>query len=154
IGLNLNKQVKDLRDKQVLTFKDEDVTRVDIKPQAEDAVTLVRKDKDAWTVAPGDHPADPTEVRSYLSSLRATRATDFPDDAPTDLAKYGLDKPRLTIRVTTSADGVPPLTLLLGGETTQGTQKLLYAKRDGQPIVYRLGDWSLRTLTKSAAQFR
>ena len=33
IGFNLNKQVKDLRDKQILSFKDEDVTRVEIRPQ-------------------------------------------------------------------------------------------------------------------------
>jgi hypothetical protein len=32
IGFGLNKQVKDLRDKQLMTFKDDDVSRVEIKP--------------------------------------------------------------------------------------------------------------------------
>src|SRR5262249_29148337 len=47
IGFGLNKQVKDLRDKQILTFKDEDVTRVEIRPQGAEPVTLVRGGKDA-----------------------------------------------------------------------------------------------------------
>jgi uncharacterized protein DUF4340 len=154
VGFGLNKQVKDLRDKQIMVFQDDAVASVDEMPAGEQAVTVTRKDKDAWVVDPGNHPADPTEVRSYLSSVRAVRATDFPDDHATDLAKYGLDRPRLTVRVNSSTAGAPPLTLLLGSETTEGSQKLVYAKREDQPIVYALGDWTVRTLTKSAAQFR
>jgi hypothetical protein len=154
IGFGLNKQVKDLRDKQLIAFQDDDVTRVEIRPQGAEQVTLVRKDKDAWIVDPGDHPADPTEVRSYLSSLRATRATDFPDDAPADLGKYGLGDPRLVVTVATGKDGTATQSLLLGGETTQGSQKQIYAKRGDQPTVYALGEWSFRTLSKSAGQFR
>ena len=75
----LDKQPKDLRDKQLLTFKDDDVTRIEITPAGDPAVALVRKDKDAWTLEPGGQPTDLTEVRSYLSSLRAARAVDFPD---------------------------------------------------------------------------
>lgn len=163
IGFGLNKQVKDLRDKQILTFKDDDVTRVDIREQAGQTVALVRAAKDAkdaaatssgWTVSPGDHPADSTEVRSYLSSLRSTRAIDFPDDAPADLGKYGLADARLAVTVTTGTDGGKTQTLLVGAETTQGTQKQVYAKRDDQPTVYALGEWSFRTLDKNAGQFR
>jgi len=163
IGFGLNKQVKDLRDKQIITFKDDDVTRVDIREQAGQTVALVRAAKDAkdaaaanagWTVSPGDHPADSTEVRSYLSSLRSTRAVDFPDDAPADLGKYGLADPRLAVTVTTGTDGAKTQTLLVGAETTQGSQKQVYAKRDDQRTVYALGEWSFRTLDKSAGQFR
>src|SRR5207237_3105354 len=98
IGFGLNKQVKDLRDKQILTFKDDDVTRVDIREQAGQTVALVRAAKDAkdaaatnagWTVSPGDHPADPTEVRSYLSPLLPTLATDCPHHAPPALGRAG-----------------------------------------------------------------
>jgi len=72
----LNKQAKDLRDKQLVTFQDDDVQRVDITSSGQ-TTTLARKGKDAWVVEPGDQPADSTEVRSYLSTLRSTRATDF-----------------------------------------------------------------------------
>jgi hypothetical protein len=158
LQFGVSKQVKDLRDKQLLTFEDDDVTRVEIRPAGGDPTTLVRKadaGKDgAWTVEPGGRPADPTEVRSYLSSLRATRAVDFPDDAPSDLAKYGLEAPRLTVTLATGTDGAAMQTLLLGSETTQGTQKQVYAKRADRATVYALGDWSFRTLSKDARQFR
>jgi hypothetical protein len=146
----LSKQVKDLRDKQLLAFKDDDVTRVDIKPAEGAPVALVRKDKEAWVLEPGDQPTDITEVRSYLSSLRATRAVDFPEgDAA---ATAGLDTPQLTVTVGLGKDASQ--SLVIGKETTQGTQKQVFAKRADQPTVVTLGDWSVRTLGKDAWQFR
>jgi len=53
----LNKQAKDLRDKQLVTFQDDDVQRVDIASGGQ-TTTLARKGKDAWVVQPGDQPAD------------------------------------------------------------------------------------------------
>jgi Domain of unknown function (DUF4340) len=155
LQLGLNKQPKDLRDKALLTFQDDDVTNVVVHPAGGEVLTLVRKDKDDWTIEPGSHRADPTEVRSYLSSLRATRAVDFPDDAPADLAKYGLDAPRLTVSVVTGKEGAEATrTLVLGGESTQGQQKQVYAKRAEEATVYALGEWSLRNLSKTAGQLR
>jgi hypothetical protein len=153
LQFGLNKQVKDLRDKSLVTFEDDAVTKVEIAPQGGETTTLVKKDKDAWTIEPGGQPADPTEVRSYLSSLRSARATDFPDDAPADLAKYGLATPRLAVTVTTDKDGAGK-TLLLGNEHSEGTQKQVYAKRGDQATIYTLGDWTFRTLGKTASQFR
>ena len=154
LHFGLAKQVKDLRDKQLLAFQDDDVTRVEIAPETGETTVLARKDKDSWTLQPGDRPADATEVRSYLASVRAARAVDFPDDAPTDLGKYGLVKPRLTITLRTGKDGSETRTLLFGGETTENSQKQVYAKRAAEPTVYALGDWSYRTLGKTPNQFR
>lgn len=159
VSFGLTKKAKDLRDKQLLTFKDEDVTRVEIAPADGARVMLVRAGKDAggepaWTVEPGGHPADPTEVRSYLSSLRSTRAVDFPDDAPRDLAAYGLDAPRLTVAVTTGPGSAGTQVLELGSERKEGTQTQVYARRADRPTVYALGDWSTRSLGKTAGQLR
>jgi Domain of unknown function (DUF4340) len=154
VPVGLNKQAKDLRDKQMLAFQDDDVTRVEIAPAGEPAIALVRKSDTDWAIEPGDNRADPTEVRSYLAGLRATRAVDFVDDAATDLGKYGLAEPRLKVTVTTKKPGARPATLLLGGERTEGTQKQTYAMREGTPTVVALGDWSFRSLSKSVAQLR
>ena len=154
IGFGLNKQVKDLRDKQVLTFQDDDVKKVEITAAGTPAVTITRKDKDAFTIDPGDYPADPTEVRSYLSTLRSTRATDFPDDAPADLGKYGLASPKLTVTVYTGKDGAEQQALLIGNASAEGTTKLVYAKRSGGPTVYSLGEWTQKNLAKTAGALR
>jgi hypothetical protein len=151
VQTGLNKQVKDLRDKQLLVFQDGDVTRVVIQRAAGDATTLVRGDADNWTVGDGQ-PADSTEVRSYLASLRAARAVDFPDDAPPSLTPYGLDRPRLSITVT-GKEGAEQ-TLSLGGEHAEGSSKQVYGLRQGTPTVYALGDWSYRSLDKGTNQFR
>lgn len=151
IRFALNKQAKDLRDKQVLAaFKDDDVTRIDIASADGQTVTLAKKDKDAWTVDPGGFPADINEVRAYLSTLRSTRAVEFPEDA--GAGKSGLDKPRL--RVTLTSADAKSQTLLLGSDLTEGTQKQIYAQREGQPTVVTLGDFTLRSLGKDAKGLR
>jgi hypothetical protein len=151
LKVGLDKQVKDLRDKQIMSFTDDQVERIDVKPADGSATALVRKDRDAWVIEPGDHVADPTEVRSYLASLRSARAVDFPADV--DVAQAGLETPRLTVTATLK-DGAPAQTLLLGGERTEGSAKQIYVKRADQPTIYALGDWSWRALSKDAAQFR
>jgi hypothetical protein len=154
LKLALDKQPKDLRDKTMLAFEDDAVTRLEIDGSGE-PVVLSRTKDDVWTVTPGDYPADATEVNSYLSSLRATRAVDFPDDAPADLAKYGLAEPKLRVTVTAgSGESAAASTLSLGGETTEGTTKRLYAMRSDRPGVVTVGDWSQKNLDKSVATFR
>src|SRR5262249_14301150 len=117
-------------------------------------LTLARKDKDAWTIDPGGVPADATEVRSYLSSLRTTRATDFPDDTGTDLTKYGLDKPRLTVTVATGKDGAVTQQLPVGGESGGDQTKQVYVKRGSTPTVFAVGEWAFRSLDKDASALR
>ena len=150
----LDKQPKDLRDKQLLDFQDEDVQRVVITGGESGPVTLRRRGPDAWVVQPGDLPADLTEVRSYLSSLRSTRAVDFVADDPTDLAPYGLDEPRLRVAVHTDEDETADATLGLGGERQEGEQTQIYAKAADKPTVVVLGQWTLRSLDKTPAEFR
>jgi hypothetical protein len=150
----INKQVKDVRDKQLLAFEDADVKRIEVAKPGAPALTLTRKEGDTWTLDPGGVPADPTEVRSYVSALRTTRATDFPDDAPADLAKYGLTTPRLTITVATGKDGEITQQLLVGGESSGEQTKSIYVKRGNQPTVYTVGEWALRSLDKDAGALR
>ena len=150
----VNKQARDLRDKQLLAFQDDDVQRIEIAKTGAPALTLVRKDKDTWTIEPGGLPADATEMRSYLSSLRTMRATDFPDDAPADLAKYGLGAPRLTITLSTGKDGATTQQLLVGGESSGEQTKSVYVKRPNQPTVFAVGEWAFRSLDKDAAALR
>lgn len=154
IQTSINKQARDLRDKQLLAFQDDDVQRIEIAKAGAPAVTLARKDKDTWTIDPGDLPADPTEVRSYLSSLRTTRAMDFPDDAPSDLSKYGLDKPRLTVTIATGKDGAVTQQILVGGESGGDQSKQVYVKRASTPTVFAVGEWAYRSLDKDAGALR
>jgi len=154
LKVGLDKQVKDLRDKTMLAFG-EGVTRLEIASAGGPPVVLTRTGEESWSVGPGDYPADETEVRSYLATLRGTRALEFADDAPTDLAKYGLAEPALRITVTAGAgDAAKSSTLSLGGETPAGQTKQLYAMTTDRPGVATVGDFTQKNLDKSVTTFR
>src|SRR5262249_50076641 len=64
-------------------------------------------------------------------------------------------KPRLRVTIATGKDkDEVTRSLLIGSESTEGTQKVVYAKRVDQPGVYAVGDWAFKTLNKDAAGFR
>jgi len=143
----VEKTLKDLRNKTVFKFSDDNVRKVEVKGEGKDLV--LAKSGDQWKIeAPSAHDADPTAVRSLLSSLRALRATDFPDEKA-DLAGYGLDAPKLTVTLTLT-DGAQQ-TLLVGGGNEK---KEAYVKTASSPVVYTVGEWVSRDLNKPADDFR
>ena len=145
----MDKQPKDLRDKTILNFADNEVRKLDIHGEGKD-LTLVQKD-DHWTIEhPGPYAADATAMRSFLSTLRSLRAVDFPSDQPTDLSTYGLDNPRLKVTLYLGKDNAQK-DLLIGKDTDN---KQLYVQGSGQPTVYTVSDWILRDLNKNLADFR
>jgi len=146
----LDKQVKDLRDKTIVSFTDDEVQKLDITGEGKD-IALVRKDG-TWTLdRPGAYPADAPTVRSYLSTLRSMRAVDFPDDHPTDLSLYGLDTPRLRLHLLLGKNNADK-EILIGSKETD--KKELYVQTSGVPTVYTVSDFVLRDLNKTAADFR
>jgi hypothetical protein len=149
----VDKKPSDLRNKQLLDFVDDAITRIEIAHDQAEPVVLVRTERDAWTVSPGDYIADLTDVRSFLSSVRATRAVDFVDEAPSDLSTYGLAPSRLRVSIT-PGEGADPIVLLVGSDFTEGESTRLYAKRGDAPNVVALGEWSMRSLDKDVSAFR
>src|SRR5215831_4698797 len=79
----MDKQVKDLRDKKILDFKEDQITRVALHGPEGDVV-LAKTDGN-WTIEkPVAFKADGNAVRSLITSVRNLRATDFASDAPSD----------------------------------------------------------------------
>lgn len=144
----VDKSVKDLRGKTILRFEDDAVERVSIE-SPERTLVLERRGSDWRIVAPVDEAADATVVRSYLATLRALRATDYPDET-VDLETYDLAEPRLRVTVAL-AGGAPPEVLLVGGGNAK---KEVYVKTAASPVVYTVGDWAGRDLDKPLDDFR
>jgi hypothetical protein len=145
----MDKKVKDLRDKSIIDFVDSDVQRLELSDAGKQLV-LVQKD-DKWSIEqPAAYAADGSTVRSFLSTLRSMRATDFPDDQPTDIATYGLDSPQLTVTLHLGKDNAEK-SIRIGKENDK---KEIYLQRGGQPTVYTVRDWVLRDLKKTPADFR
>ena len=153
------KEPKDLRDKRVLLFEDQDVQRIGLVHAGEGEVeTLVLERPDAntdWRItAPAEYAADGSEARALLSSARGIRITDFvSDEADPDLTPYGLDTPRLALTIGTGEDD-PPQTLLLGGAHVDEDKKEIYAKRTDNPAVYSIPEFALKNLGKDLTTLR
>jgi len=145
----MDKKASDLRDKTIVAFNDDDVRKIQISGGDKD-IELARKDGN-WNVErPEAWPADTVTIRSFLSTLRSMRATDFAADAGGDLAAYGLDAPRLRVAVTIGKDNIEKQVLL----GKQGEKNELYVQVGGQPTVYTVSDWVFRDLNKTAGDFR
>ncbi len=147
----MKRDVKDLRDKTIIDFKDEEVQGIEI--QSAKGETELARDGDGWKIVkPEAHKADPTEVRALLAAIKGVRADDFVDQ-PTALADYGLDKPRGTIAVVVGADKTRK-EILVGPEKAQGSKNVLYVKRSDGDTVYEAGTWIWAGLDKNSAALR
>lgn len=147
VRAGVDKNLKELRNKGILKFTDDAVRKVEVVAPEGRSLTL-EKEGEQWRIAaPAAYPADATAMRSYLSTLRALRATDFADGA--DLAAYGLAAPATSVTVTLADGGQQ--TLLVGGSNDK---KEVWVKTAASPVVYTVGEWVGRDLAKPVADFR
>lgn len=146
----MDKQVKDLRDKKILAFDDSRAEKIALVGPERDV--LLEKSDGRWKLErPGPHDADASTVQAFLKSLLGLRATDFPSESPENLAEYGLDAPRLTLRVFLAGDE-KPIEVLVGKDKEDN--KDVYLKVAERPTVYTVGSWGYRDLDKGANDFR
>lgn len=144
----LEKQPDDLRDKQILTFRDEDLTHLALR--GPDRTVQLGKIDGQWRFDPPfAYAVDETAVRSFVSALRNMRANGFPAEAPADLTPFGLAEPRLVVALGVGKD--QELQLLVGGENDK---KEPYVKTGSAPTVYTVGEWIFGDLNKTVNDFR
>jgi len=128
----LDLQVNDLRDTRVLTFNETDVRRIEVAAGA-DKVTLTQTGH-LWNIS-GAVPvaAEETVAQDLLRRLGEVTSTQFVADVATDLGKYGLTKPSMT--VTLLGEGTNVVASLLVGATDAKTDTC-YLKRGDEPYIY------------------
>lgn len=138
-------QVNDLRDHRLFTVTAGDVQGIDIQRGA-DTISLAR-DGDAWNVLTSagakDFRADDMITSALLGQLVNIAAKEFTADVATDLEKFGLAAPPVTITLRGTGTNVVGR-LLLGAENAPAG--LRYAKRADEAFVYGLDTNALRVL--------
>ncbi|MBL8879568.1 MAG: DUF4340 domain-containing protein [Phycisphaerales bacterium] len=119
-------------------WRDTRVTRVTagaatkIELTAGDASATLERVDGKWRGSGDLAEIEPDAVSDMLNAFEDLRFTETIDQ-PEDPAKYGLDKPRAIIRVTTSTS-VEPITLRVG-KTTEGGRNA-FVSVDGQSSVF------------------
>jgi len=117
---------------KLLDVPDARIQSVDLQKKASAPVTL-SKDKTKWTMtAPAPYPADQDASTSLVASLSGVNADSVIDEKPSDLAKYGLTDPALT--VTAHEKNGKTAKLIFGDDIPAGSS--VYAQVAGDKKVY------------------
>lgn len=94
---DLEKSLNDYRDRRVTEFTTAEATKLDVA--GEQRYVIVRSGE-SWTLEqPMRGRADKTAIEGLLSAASNLSASAFVEDAPKNLAAYGLEKPALTVVV-------------------------------------------------------
>ncbi len=103
---DLDKDPMDLRDRSVITFKQDQVAKIVLTPGASAKEIVVEKigtdggDAEEWRVAaPEKGPAKRWKISSLLYSLASLKAARVVDEAPADFAKYGVSASSRGVRL-------------------------------------------------------
>jgi hypothetical protein len=126
---SFNKEPFALRDKKILKF-DRDKADALTFTKGADTIELTRADSE-WKVArPIPGRGDYSAIEGFLTRLSSANISKLIEENAADLAKYGLDKPAMTVSV---GSGSAKATLVVGKTENDQT----YAKDASRPMVFK-----------------
>ena len=132
----LNTKPDDLRDRHLVRIDTKNLDRVTIDAPGRGKTVLARKDEN-WTIASSKNaPANSTEVRHLIDTMQNEQVTKFVEDVASNLARYGLDKPQLTVTFSSFASENT-------AETKAGEEpfaSVAFGKVEGDNVYARVGD--------------
>jgi len=127
----VNKHVDDLRSNALFTFKPEEAHKITIQHGGQTTELLRTGDKWAFT-KPKPYAADGAAVTTFLQALSGSQITQFLDDDPVDLSKYGLTSPSLTVELARAAEQ-PGEIVRFGFKLPDAHSNAVYARSGSQP---------------------
>jgi hypothetical protein len=132
----LNTKPNDLRDRHLVRFDQNQLDRITIDAPGRNKTVLARKDQN-WTIVNcNNRTANAAEARRLIDLLNGELVTSFVADVASDLPKYGLDKPQLTVTLSAFASENT-------AETTAGEHPLAtiaFGKIEGESVFARVGE--------------
>ena len=148
----MNKTVNDLRVRDLMAFKLDDVQKL-IIARGNGQTVEIDRDGDHWKIVkPAPYAADDTAVRMALSTLVNAKASDFIADAPGDVTQYGLEKPHLTATVVLKNG--EQQSMLFGFKQSEQGKSGIYVRRGERAPVYAVAGYVMSSLDKSVLDFR
>ncbi|MBS1258196.1 MAG: hypothetical protein MAG551_01249 [Candidatus Scalindua arabica] len=138
----IDKNINDLRNKWAFEYDIDAVERIRIQSGSKDPIVCSRADQHWWVTQPVSDRGDTSRIRDILSEMKNLKIAkaDYVSDKEEDIARYGLDKPRLTISIG-STEGIVQ-SLFLG----HGLDDKIYAKRDDESSIFFVHDVVLSDL--------
>lgn len=141
-----NKTAFDVRDKDVLKFDRDKAEGLEVETGTT-TIQLARKDTDWRLVKPVAARADYGASEGLLTQLSSAQMQKIAASDAKDLRAYGLDRPSVTVSVTS---GSSRATLLLGKSGDGG----LFAKDASRPMVFTVAESLAGDVGKDVFHFR
>ncbi len=130
---DFTKSASDLRERTALKFSPDGVSGFTLQVSGQAEIRCEKRGKNEWEmIQPVDAKADTKEIESILSVLNTLKVTVFEADGQVDLAKYGLEPPRVKVTLQLTDKGTRGL--LIGAEAETPGQ--VYAKRTDLNSIY------------------
>jgi hypothetical protein len=142
--------VNALRDQTLTQLAIGNLAAITIDNPSQEPITLLRTPGAPWMLKRDGRmrPLNEKQLFSMLKAITETKVDAFVTDAATDFGPYGLDRPALNLRFTST--GGETLALAFG----RGGDGQLYARRDGSSTVVRVEDSILNAIGTQAHHWR
>jgi hypothetical protein len=151
----VEKSVDDLRTHTLIGFKPDEVREVVLDSSNGPSLALNKKG-DQWTITkPKTYAADSNAVQQLLETVSNARITDFVDDKPSDLSKYGLASPSFKLTLYGGKSNSEE-SLLFGFKQPEPDKGGLYARRgegSDQPVI-TVDSYVLNSINKNFDELR
>ncbi len=153
---DLDKKPEEYREKKVVVFDSWDADRVSVAAGGLSLIASKEKvgEVDKWFLgADGKPEADGSKVETFLREIGGLEAAEF-IDAPEGLAEYGLDKPRIEVKVRTKDyEGKARESTILVGAADAG-RKQVVVKNAALGYLFRVDASFLQDLPKEIDDWR
>jgi hypothetical protein len=149
----------DLRDRKIARLNSDLIDRITIENATQPKIVLAREENRWRFLSPKDAPANANNVNRLIQAMNNDEVTDFVSDTATDLAKYGLDQPKLKITFSSyssentaeSNAGEVVLSSLEFGNSENG---VTYARLEEEPYIFSIADQVFGDLPKTKFSFQ
>jgi len=136
---------------KILTLKEDDITRIDLKKKGTEELVLARNSSGNWQMtAPQPLGVEQPVVSGMLATLSSLSSDRLVEEKAGNLGQYGLAEPALETDLT--AKDNKTYKLLIGDNTPTGNA--VYAKLDGDPRVFTIASYARSSIDKGVNDVR
>ena len=136
---------------KILTLKEDDITRIDLKKKGADELVLDKDSSGRWQMtAPKPLGVEQPVVSGMLATLSSLSSDRLVEEKASDLNQYGLTDPAFEADVTEKDKKTQKL--LVGDNTPTGNA--VYAKLEGDPRVFTIASYVKNGIDKSLNDLR
>jgi|GEM_PF-666642 len=149
----LAKGLDDLREREIFAVSTDSITALRLVKPGATGIKLEKNKggaagEDEWRIAePFSDEADRWKVSDLIWDLTGLTVSEFVDDEGKDLARWGLDRPRLRVQADTS-ERPSTFELVVGSEAPDG--KGFYVRTSDSPSVYLVNPATFSPLETTA----